>query len=414
MGAIVAALHTLRDVDGCALMLAMTSRITDLFDIDSLLTEEERAVRDTVRRFVDAKVMPLVAGHYRDGTFPYELIPGFAELGLLGATLEGYGCAGMNPLSYWLALHELERADSGIRSFVSVQGSLCMFPIHAFGSEEQKQKWLPQLAAGKKVGCFGLTEPDAGSDPAAMRTRAKKVDGGWLLTGTKRWITNGTRADVAVVWGKTGEGGPESIKGFIVEKGMPGFQQLAIPHKQSFRCSDTAELVMEDVLIPEANVLPGSKGLGSALKCLFEARGGIAFGVLGSAAACIETTIEFAKNRIAFGKPIAGMQLVQAKLATMANELTKAQLLALQLCRLKEAGKLEPVQVSMAKMNNVKCALEITRTCRDILGANGITDEYPVMRHMCNLETVYTYEGTNDVHLLVIGQHLTGISAFRG
>lgn len=393
-------------------MRAMSAHLTDLFDIDSQLSEEERAVRATVRRFVDDKVLPLVAEHYRNGTFPYQLIPEFAKLGLLGATLQGYGCAGMNPLAYWLALHELERADSGIRSFVSVQGSLCMYPIHAFGSEDQRQRWLPQLAAGTKVGCFGLTEPDAGSDPAAMRMRAKRVDGGWSLSGSKRWITNGTRADVAVVWGKTGDDA-STIKGFIVEKGMAGFQQLPIPHKQSFRCSDTAELLLEDVFIPDANVLPGTKGLGSALKCLFEARGGIAFGVLGSAAACLETTIEFAKNRVAFGKPIAGMQLVQAKLANMANELTKAQLLALQLCRLKESGKLEPVQVSMAKMNNVKCALEITRTCRDILGANGITDEYPVMRHMCNLETVSTYEGTNDVHLLVIGQHLTGISAFR-
>ena len=413
MAANLTVIDALRGGNESGFYRAMSARTTDIFDLDSQLTEEERAIRDTVRRFVDKKVMPLVAEHYRNGTFPYELIKDFAELGLLGATLEGYGCAGMNPLSYWLALHELERADSGIRSFVSVQGSLCMFPIHAFGSEEQKQKWLPHLASGNKIGCFGLTEPDAGSDPAAMRTRAKKVDGGYLLSGTKRWITNGSRADVAVVWGKTGEDA-SSIKAFILEKGMAGFQQLPIPHKQSFRCSDTAELVMEDVFIPEAHVLPGSKGLGSALKCLFEARGGIAFGVLGSAAACLETTIEFAKSRVAFGKPIAGMQLVQGKLATMANELTKAQLLAMQLCRLKEAGKLEPVQVSMAKMNNVKCALDISRTCRDILGANGITDEYPVMRHMCNLETVYTYEGTNDVHLLVIGQHLTGVSAFRG
>jgi glutaryl-CoA dehydrogenase len=384
----------------------------DIFAIDSLLTDEERAVKDTVRKFVDAKVMKLVPEHYRNGTFPYELIAGFAELGLLGATIHGYGCAGMNPLSYWIALSELERADSGVRSFVSVQGSLVMYPIFAFGSEEQKSTWLPQLASGKKIGCFGLTEPDAGSDPASMRTRAKKVDGGWQLNGTKRWITNGTKADVAVVWAKTGEDA-SSIRGFLVERGAKGFQQLTIEKKQSFRCSDTAELVLEDVFVPDASVLPGSKGLGSPLKCLFEARGGIAFGVLGSAQACLESTIEFAKNRIAFGKPIAAMQLVQGKLATMSTELTKAQLLSMQLCRLKEAGKLESVQVSMAKMNNVKCALEIARTCRDILGANGITDEYPVMRHMCNLETVYTYEGTNDIHLLVIGQHLTGHSAFR-
>jgi glutaryl-CoA dehydrogenase len=392
---------------------SMSARRTDLFDLDRLLSEEERAVRDTVRRFVDDKALPLVAEHYRNGTFPYELVAGFAELGLLGAPLQGYGCAGMNPVSYWLALHELERADSGVRSFVSVQGSLCMYPIHAFGSAAQKERWLPALAQGKKIGCFGLTEPDAGSDPASMRTRAKKVDGGYLLNGTKRWITNGTRADVAVVWAKTGDDAA-SIKGFLVERGMKGFQQLAIERKQSFRCSDTAELVMEDVFIPEENVLPESRGLGSALKCLFEARGGIAFAVLGSAAACLESAIDFAKSRIAFGKPIAGMQLVQGKLASMAVELAKAQLVALQLGRLKEEGKLEPVQVSVAKMNNVKCALEIARTCRDVLGANGITDEYPVMRHMCNLETVYTYEGTNDVHLLVIGQFLTGHAAFRG
>jgi glutaryl-CoA dehydrogenase len=393
----------------------MGARTTDIFDIDHLLTDEQRAVRDTVRRFVDDKVAPVVAKHWREGTFPDDLIPDFAELGLLGATLHGYGCAGMDVLSYWLALSELERADSGVRSFVSVQGSLVMYPIHAFGSDEQKQKWLPALASAKKIGCFGLTEPDAGSDPAAMRTRAEKVDGGWRLNGTKRWITNGTRADVAVVWAKTGDlSDPSSIRGFLVERGAKGFSQLHIEKKQSFRCSDTAELVLEDVFVPDANLLPGSKGLGSPLKCLFEARGGIAFAVLGAAAACLETTLEFAKSRVAFGKPIAGMQLVQAKLATMATELTKAQLLSLQLCRLKEAGRLEPVQVSMAKMNNVKCALDITRVCRDILGANGITDEYPVMRHMCNLETVYTYEGTNDVHLLVIGQHLTGLSAFRG
>jgi glutaryl-CoA dehydrogenase len=390
----------------------MPARTTDLFDIDHLLTDEERAVRDSVRRFVDDRCMPVVAEHYRNGTFPDALIPEFGSLGLLGATLDGFGCAGMGALAYWLALAELERADSGVRSFVSVQGSLCMYPIWAFGSEEQKQRWLPQLARADKVGCFGLTEPDAGSDPAAMRTRARRTDGGWLVSGTKRWITNGTRADVAVIWAKTGDDAA-SIKGFLLEKGMKGFGQHKIERKQSFRCSDTAELVMEDVFVPDANVLPGTKGLGSALKCLFEARGGIAFAVLGAATACLESTLQFATDRIAFGKPIAATQLVQAKLAHMATEITKAQLLSLQLCRLKEAGRLEPVQVSMAKMNNVRVALEAARTCRDILGANGITDEYPVMRHMCNLETVFTYEGTNDVHLLVIGQHLTGLSAFR-
>ncbi len=394
-----------------ALMHLDLTRI-DVMDVDSMLTDDERAVRDSVRRFVDARCMPIVATHYRNGTFPEALIAGFAELGVLGATINGYGCAGMATLSYWLALHELERADSAIRSFVSVQGSLCMYPIATFGSDEQKQRYLPKLARGELVGCFGLTEPDAGSDPASMRTTAKKTAGGYVMNGTKRWITNGTRADVAVVWAKTGDDAG-SIRGFVLHKGMDGFSQLAIDKKQSFRCSDTAELVMHDVFVPDAQLLPLTTGLGSALKCLFEARGGIAFGVLGSATACLHTAIAFAKERVAFGKPIAGTQLVQAKLAHMATELSKAQLLAVQLCRLKDAGRLQPVQVSMAKMNNVKVALDIARSCRDILGANGITDDYPVMRHLCNLETVFTYEGTHDIHLLVIGQHLTGMNAFR-
>jgi len=393
----------------------MAATLTDLFDIDRWLTPDERAVRDSVRRFVKDRLLPDVAAHWRNGTFPDDAIPEIAGLGLLGATLHGYGCAGMGPLAYWLALAELERADSGIRSFVSVQGSLCMFPIFSFGSDAQKNHWLPLLGAGKKIGCFGLTEPDAGSDPASMRTRAKKIDGGYIVNGAKRWITNGTRADVCVVWAKTGDlDDPSSIRAFLLEKGMKGFSQTAIERKQSFRCSDTAELVMEDVFVPDDNMLPHAKGLGAALKCLFEARGGISFAVLGAAAQCLEVAVDYAKSRVAFGKPIAGMQLVQGKLASMSNELTKAQALSLQLARLKEAGALEPVQVSMAKMNNVRCALEIARTCRDILGANGITDDYPVMRHMCNLETVYTYEGTNDVHLLVIGQFLTGHAAFRG
>ncbi len=391
----------------------MSARPTDLFDLDSLLTDEERAVRDTVRRFVDEKVMARVPGAYRDGVFPYELIKDFAALGLLGATLTGYGCAGMGPYAYGLALQELERADSGVRSFVSVQGSLCMFPIWKYGSDDQKTRLLPAVQQGRLVGCFGLTEPDAGSDPAAMRTRAQPDGDGFVLTGTKRWITNGTRADVAVVWARTGDDA-SSIRGFIVEKGAKGFAQHAIEKKQSFRASDTAELVFEDVKLGKDALLPGTKGLGSALGCLFEARAGIAVGVLGSARDCLETTIEFAKHRIAFGRPIAGMQLVQAKLANMAGELAKAQLVAWRLCRLKEQGVVEPVQVSLAKMNNVKTALDIARTCRDVLGANGITDEYPVMRHMCNLETVFTYEGTHDIHALVVGNFLTGMQAFRG
>ncbi len=385
----------------------------DLFDLDASLTAEERAVRDSVRRFVDDKVLPHAAQWYRNAEFPWHLVPAFAELGLLGAPIATHGCAGMPATAYWLALRELERADSGIRSFVSVQTSLVMVPISLFGSDGQKDRWLPALQQGKAVGCFGLTEPDAGSDPAAMRTRATKTAGGWVLSGAKRWITNGTRADVAVVWAKTGDDA-SSIRAFLVPRGTPGFTQTPMERKLSFRCSDTADLTFDDVRLPEDALLPGTKGLGSALKCLFEARGGIAFAVCGSAAASLQCAIEFAQERVAFGKPIAAMQLVQGKLAAMSVELTKAQLLALSLARAKEAGRLEPVQVSVAKMNNVRCALEITRTCRDILAANGITDEYPVMRHMNNLETVSTYEGTNDVHLLVIGQFLTGHSAFRG
>ncbi|OGQ10485.1 MAG: acyl-CoA dehydrogenase [Deltaproteobacteria bacterium RBG_16_71_12] len=391
----------------------MPAKPTDLFDLDAQLTDEERAVRDTVRRFVEDQVLPHTAAWFRKGEFPWQLVPAFAELGLLGAPLSTHGCAGMSATSYWLALRELERADSGIRSFVSVQTSLVMVPIALFGSDAQQDRWLPALQQGKAIGCFGLTEPDAGSDPAAMRTRATKTAGGWVLTGAKRWITNGTRADVAVVWAKTGDDAA-SIRAFLVPRGTPGFTQTPMERKLSFRCSDTADLTFDDVRLPEDALLPGTKGLGSALKCLFEARGGIAFAVCGSAAASLQCAIDFAKERVAFGKPIAAMQLVQGKLAAMAVELAKAELVALSLARLKEAGRLEPVQVSVAKMNNVKCALEITRTCRDILAANGITDEYPVMRHMNNLETVSTYEGTNDVHLLVIGQFLTGYAAFRG
>lgn len=391
----------------------MSARPFDLFDLDAQLSAEERAVRDTVRRFVDDKVMPRVASWYREGSFPWELVPDFAELGLLGAPLHTHGCAGMNATAYWLALRELERADSGIRSFVSCQTSLAMVPIAHFGSDAQKDRWLPALQQGKAIGCFGLTEPDAGSDPAAMRTRATQVAGGWVLSGIKRWITNGSRADVAVVWARTGDDA-SSIRAFLVPRGAPGFTQTPMNKKLSFRCSDTAELTFDDVKLPEDALLPESQGLGSALKCLFEARGGIAFAVCGSAAASLQCALEFTQSRLAFGKPLAGMQLVQGKLATMGVELAKAQLVALSLARLKEAGKLEPVQVSVAKMNNVRMALEVTRSCRDILAANGITEEYPVMRHMNNLETVSTYEGTNDVHLLVIGQFLTGLSAFRG
>ena len=394
--------------------MATPSSSLDFYDLDALLTDEERMVQKSVRQFVNARVLPTIEKHYRDGTFPNELIEGFAELGLLGANLTGYGCSGMGPIAYGLAMIELERGDSGVRSFVSVQGGLAMYPIWRYGTDAQKEKWLPAMSAGKKVGCFGLTEPDAGSDPGAMRTRATKAPGGgWILNGTKRWITNGTRADIAVVWANTGTT-PKDIRGFLVERGTKGFSQVAIGNKHSFRASDTAELHFEDVRLPDEAMLPGTEGLKSALACLSQARYGICWGVIGAAQHCFETAVDFAKNRIAFGKPIAGYQLVQSKLALMATEITKAQLLAWKLGKLKESGKITPAQVSMAKMNNVQMALDCARVARDILGANGIHDEYPVMRHMCNLETVNTYEGTHDVHLLVLGEEITGIPAFRG
>lgn len=389
----------------------MAIQPTDFYDVRNLLTDEERTVAEHVRRFVDAEVLPVIESHYEAGTFPNELIPTFGELGLLGSTLTGYGCAEMGPNAYGVAMLELERGDSGVRSFCSVQGSLVMFPIWKWGSEEQKNKWLPKMAKGELVGCFGLTEPDAGSDPAAMRTHARKVDGGWVLNGHKRWITNGTKADVAVVWAKTGDDS-KSIRGFLVERGTPGFTQQEIKGKHSFRASDTAELVFEDVKLPADAMLEKTEGLKSALGCLSQARFGIAWGVLGAAEHCFSTAVDFAKTRIAFGEPIARRQLVQSKLAWMSTELTKAQLLAWRLGKLKEAGTIQPAQISMAKMNNVKIALETARLSRDILGANGIMNEYPVMRHMANLETVYTYEGTNDIHLLVVGQAVTGESAF--
>ena len=385
----------------------------DFYDVDSLLTEDERMVKRSVRQFVDKKILPVIEKHYREATFPDELIPEFGALGLLGSTLTGYGCPGMNPIAYGAAMLELERGDSGVRSFSSVQGSLAMYPIWKYGSDAQKDRWLPPMAKGEKVGCFGLTEPDAGSDPGAMRTRAKKQPGGgWIVNGRKRWITNGTRADVAVVWANTGDK-PGDIRGFLLEKGMKGFTQQSIPHKHSFRASDTAELIFEDVALPADAMLPGTEGLKSALACLSQARFGIAWGVLGAAQHCFDVALDFAKNRIAFGKPIAATQLVQAKFAVMATELTKAQLLAWRLGKLKEAGTLSNSQISMAKMNNVQISLDIARTCRDILGANGIHDEYPVMRHMNNLETVNTYEGTHDIHKLVIGEAITGFAAYR-
>ena len=390
------------------------AEITDLLLIDQLLTDEERAARDTVARFVDEKVLPSIGQHFRDGTFPAHLIPGLAELGVLGANLQGYGCAGMNTVSYGLILQELERGDSGLRSFASVQGSLCMFPIHAYGSEEQKQRFLPGMAQGRVIGCFGLTEPDFGSNPGGMKARARKDGDTWVLNGSKAWITNGAIADVAVVWAKTEEGGAESVRGFLVEKGMPGFSAREIPGKFSLRASVTSELSFQDVRVPERNVLPKVTGLKGPLSCLNNARLGIAFAVTGAAIACFEGAREYALSRTQFdGKSIAGYQLTQEKLADMLQEIVKAQLLGLRVMRLKDEGKVTPVMVSLAKRNNVKAALEIARTARGIYGANGITDAYPPVRHMLNLESVFTYEGTHEVHTLVLGKAITGIDAFN-
>jgi glutaryl-CoA dehydrogenase len=381
----------------------------DFYRIDDLLSEDERMVRDTVRAFVGEKVIQIMDRHFEDATFPMELIPQMAELGVYGANLpEEYGCAGMNNVAYGLVMQELERGDSALRSFVSVQGSLVMYPIYAFGSEAQKRRWLPALARGEKIGCFGLTEPDHGSDPAGMITRAEKRGDCWVLNGAKSWITNGTIADVAVVWAKAdGE-----IRGFLVEKGTGGFSAPEIRHKMSLRASITSQLIFDDCRIPEQNALPGGLGLKCPLMCLNQARYGIAWGGLGAAMACYHSALEYAKARIQFERPIAGFQLVQEKLVYMLTEITKGQLLALQLGRLKDAGKLHYTQTSMAKRNNVAIALETARLARDILGANGISLEFPIIRHMCNLESVKTYEGTHDIHTLIVGQEITGTPAF--
>ncbi len=381
---------------------------TDLYNVDHLLSDEERMVRDTVRKFVRERVLPIIGEHFEAGTFPRELIPEIAGLGLFGMHLEGYGCAGLNAVSYGLACQELEAGDSGLRSFVSVQGSLAMFPIHAFGSEEQKQRWLPRMARGEVIGCFGLTEPDSGSDPGSMRTSARRDGDSYILNGTKMWITNGGIADIAVVWAKTDDG----IRGFIVERGTPGFTTSDVHHKLSLRASVTSELHFEECRVPAENMLPNVRGLRGPLSCLDEARFGIAWGATGAARACYEVALDYAKTRVQFGRPIASFQLVQQKLAIMATELVKAQLLALQLGRLKDEGLLHPVQISVAKRNNVREALKTAREARSVLGANGITLEYPISRHSNNLESVYTYEGTDDIHTLVIGQAITGMNAF--
>ncbi|HEV2653824.1 MAG TPA: acyl-CoA dehydrogenase family protein [Ktedonobacteraceae bacterium] len=381
---------------------------TDLYNIDHLLTEEERMVRDTVRKFVQERVQPIIGEHFEAGTFPRTLISEVAELGLLGMHLEGYGCAGLSAVSYGLACQELEAGDSGLRSFVSVQGSLAMFPIHAYGTEEQKQHWLPRMARGEAIGCFGLTEPDSGSDPASMTTNARRDGDTYVLNGTKMWITNGSIADVAVVWARTDEG----VRGFLVERGTPGFTTSDVHHKLSLRASITSELHFEDCRIPAENILPGVRGMRGPLSCLNEARFGIAWGANGAARACYEVALDYAKSRVQFKRSIASFQLVQQKLVNMATELIKAQLLALQLGRLKDEGLLHPVQVSVAKRNNVREALATARSARSVLGANGITLEYPISRHMNNLESVFTYEGTDDIHTLIIGQAITGQSAF--
>jgi glutaryl-CoA dehydrogenase len=383
-------------------------RGVDFLRLDEELSDEEQLARKSVREFVTRDFLPRVQEHVRrDGSFPMELVPQMAELGLFGANLHGYGCAGMNNVAYGLVMQELERGDSGLRSFASVQGSLVMYPIHAYGSDAQKERWLPAMASGEAIGCFGLTEPDFGSFAQGMRTRAERRGGAWVLNGTKRWITNGTVSKVAVVWAQTEDG----VRGFLVETDRKGFEARDIKGKFSLRGSVTSELFLADVEVPEESRLPKAEGMKGPLSCLTQARYGIAWGALGAAMACFEEVVDYTKERLVQGGPLAGKQLTQAKLADMLTEITKAQLLALRLGRLKDAGKLHHTMVSMAKRNNVDVALQIARAARDLLGANGIVDDYGAMRHMVNLETVRTYEGTHDVHTLILGEHITGMRA---
>ena len=380
----------------------------DLFDISSLLSEEELMIKDSVARFVDERAMPVIARHFDEATFPFDLVPEIAEMGLLGSTIEGYGCAGLNAVSYGLICQELERCDSGLRSFVSVQSSLCMYPIYAYGSEQQKQRWLPKMAAGEAIGCFGLTESHGGSDPGAMKTHARRDGDEWVINGSKMWITNGSIADIAIIWAKTDEG----IMGFLIEKGTEGFEARTIHSKMSLRASVTSELYFDNVRVSESSRLPNVTGLKGPLGCLTQARFGITWGPIGSAIACLGEVLNYTSDRILFGRPLAANQAIQIRFADMARRITAAQLLSLQLGRLKDAGKMAPTQVSIAKWNNVRMALDIARDCRDILGGSGITTEYQAIRHMLNLESVITYEGTETVHQLVVGRELTGISAF--
>jgi glutaryl-CoA dehydrogenase len=383
----------------------------DFYQLDDLLSEEEKLIRDTVRSFVEDRVLPVIEDCYQAGTFPVDLIPTMGELGFFGANLEGYGCTGLGSVAYGLIMQELERGDSGLRSFVSVQGALVMYPIYSFGSQEQKEKWLPRLQRGEAIGCFGLTEPDFGSNPAGMLTRARKDGDSFILHGSKAWITNGSLADVAVVWARCDD---EAIRGFLVERGTPGFQTRDYHNKHSLRASVTSELLFDHCRVPTEALLPGTTGLKHALMCLTQARYGIAWGALGAAMACFDAARRWAGERRQFAdKPIASHQLVQDKLAGMLTEITKGQLLAFRLGQLKDAGAMTFAQVSLAKRNNVRIALETARVARDILGANGILSDYPVFRHMANLESVYTYEGTHDIHGLILGQAITGIPAFE-
>ena len=380
----------------------------DLYDVRGELSDEEIMVKDTVARFVDEKVLPMIGSAFEDHRFPAELVEPIAQMGLLGSSIEGYDCAGLNSICYGLICQELERGDSGLRSFVSVQSSLVMYPIHAFGSEDQRQQWLPKLASGKAIGCFGLTEPHGGSDPVNMKTRAHREGNEWVINGAKMWITNGTLADVAVVWAKTDEG----IRGFLVEKGMPGFDAPEIKHKFSLRASVTSSLFFDNVRVPEANMLPGVSGIKGPLSCLTQARYGITWGVIGAAQACLREALDYTQERILFGRPVSHTQTVQRRLADMSRRITTAQLLSLQLGRKKDRGEMSPSQVSLAKWNNVRMAMDVARDARDLLGGAGISAEYCPIRHMLNLESVITYEGTETVHELIVGKELTGVSAF--